>query len=84
MQEEQLKMATQLAGAAVMPIVQVPKPEKARPVTEDMKNFQAFITLRKARANKRYAAYCLLFIVVLCVLSSIVANYSCLCLLRLH
>ena len=52
--EEQVKMATQLAGAEVMPIVNVHKPEKARPITDEMKNFQAFVTLRKARANKRY------------------------------
>merc|ERR1712198_268450 len=50
--EEEMKMATQLTGP-VMPIVEVYKPEKARPVTDDMKKYSAFIALRQARAKAR-------------------------------
>ena len=52
--EEEMKMATQLTGP-VMPIVSVPRKEKARAVTADDKKFSAFIALRTARANKRLA-----------------------------
>ena len=49
-------MATQLTGD-VMPIVNIHQPEKARPITEEMKKFNAFSTLRQARANKRYFVF---------------------------
>lgn len=45
--------ATQLQGA-VMPIVNKYKKEKARAITEDEKNFNAFYTLRMARADAKY------------------------------
>ena len=45
-------MATQLTGE-LMPIQQFEKKEKARKITEDEKNFQAFNVLRKARSNAK-------------------------------
>jgi len=53
--EEELKVATQLKGRRVMPIVAVAKREKARPITAEEKKFSAFVALRQARANKRLA-----------------------------
>merc|ERR1711893_537710 len=50
--EEELKMATQLSGP-VMPVRQSFSKEKARAITEDEKNYQAFNVLRKARANAK-------------------------------
>ncbi|TRZ00935.1 hypothetical protein DNTS_016314 [Danionella cerebrum] len=50
--EEELKMATQLTGP-VMPIRNVYKKERARPITEEEKKFNAFSSLRMARANAR-------------------------------
>ncbi|KAM4859515.1 large ribosomal subunit protein eL13-like [Thomomys bottae] len=47
---EELKLATQLTGP-VMPIRNVYKKEKARPITEEEKNFKAFASLCMARAN---------------------------------
>jgi large subunit ribosomal protein L13e len=54
-QEEELKVATQLKGNVVMPIVVVPKREKARPITAEEKKFSAFVALRQARSNQRLA-----------------------------
>ncbi|KAI7814339.1 60S ribosomal protein L13 [Triplophysa rosa] len=50
--EEELKMATQLIGP-VMPIRNVHKREKAHVISEDEKNFKAFVTLRTTRAHAR-------------------------------
>ncbi|XP_053491376.1 60S ribosomal protein L13 [Ictalurus furcatus] len=50
--EEEVKMATQLTGP-VMPIKIVHKKEKARMITEEEKKFNAFASLRMARANAR-------------------------------
>lgn len=50
-QEEEMKMATQIRD--VMPVRNVFKTEKARALTDDEKNFNAFVALRQARANKR-------------------------------
>jgi len=52
--EEELKLATQLKGQ-VMPIVVMPKREKARAITADEKKFSAFVALRQARAHLRLA-----------------------------
>jgi hypothetical protein len=52
-QEEEIKMATQLAGAAVMPIRQSVRREKARAITADEKRYNPYVALRTARANKR-------------------------------
>ncbi|XP_032830354.1 large ribosomal subunit protein eL13 [Petromyzon marinus] len=49
---EELKLATQLKGT-VMPISQHQRVEKARKITEDEKNFKAFVTLRVARSHAR-------------------------------
>ncbi|CAM4531285.1 hypothetical protein PO909_023338 [Leuciscus waleckii] len=50
--EEEIKMATQLTGP-VMPIKNFFPKEKARVISEEEKNFQAFVSLRMARANAR-------------------------------
>ena len=52
LQEEQQKMATQLGGAP-LPISQVYRGEKARPVTDEERKYSVFTALRQARANKR-------------------------------
>jgi len=49
---EELSKAVQLAGA-VMPIKPVVKRVRAMAVTDELKNFQAFQTIRQARAYKR-------------------------------
>ncbi|XP_061200112.1 large ribosomal subunit protein eL13-like [Neopsephotus bourkii] len=49
---EKLKMATQLIGQ-VMPIKTVFKREKARVISEDEKNFRAFVSLCVVRADAR-------------------------------
>merc|ERR1712098_413809 len=49
---EELSKAVQLAGA-VMPIKPVVKRARAVEVTDDLKNFQTFQTIRQARAYKR-------------------------------
>ncbi|KAI8519705.1 60S ribosomal protein L13 [Branchiostoma belcheri] len=49
---EELKMATQLQGA-VMPVRQLYKKEKARAPTDEEKKYQAFQSMRMARANCR-------------------------------
>lgn len=49
---EEIKMATQLQGV-VMPISIQIKREKAREPSEEEKNFNAFVTLRVARADAR-------------------------------
>ena len=51
-QEEELKTITQLQGT-IMPIQDVYRPEKARPITDEEKKFSAFNTLRQARAYAR-------------------------------
>merc|ERR1719419_818178 len=51
--EEEMKLATQLKRASVMPIVDPIRREKARAITEDEKKFKAFIVLRQARINKK-------------------------------
>jgi large subunit ribosomal protein L13e len=53
--DEELKVATQLKGRRVMPIVVVAKREKARAITADEKKFSAFVALRQARAHQRLA-----------------------------
>ncbi|KAJ8963732.1 hypothetical protein NQ317_012204 [Molorchus minor] len=50
--EEERKVATQLDGE-VLPIRQPAIRSKARVPTEDEKNFNAYVTLRKARADAR-------------------------------
>jgi len=50
--EEERKVATQLTGE-VLPIKQPTLRTKARVPTEEEKNFNAYITLRKARADAR-------------------------------
>ncbi|XP_077057903.1 large ribosomal subunit protein eL13 [Siphateles boraxobius] len=50
--EEEIKMATQLTGP-VMPIKNFFPKEKARVISEEEKNFEAFVSLRMARANAR-------------------------------
>merc|ERR1712051_195478 len=49
---EELSKAVQLAGE-VMPVKPVVKRARAMELTEDLKNFQAFQTVRQARAFKR-------------------------------
>ena len=49
---EELSKAVQLAGA-VMPIKQAVKRPRAMALTDDLKKFQAFQTIRQARAFKR-------------------------------
>lgn len=49
---EEIKMATQLQGV-VMPIASQIRREKARVPTEEEKSFNAFVTLRVARADAR-------------------------------
>merc|ERR1711874_162970 len=49
---EELSKAVQLAGA-VMPVKPVVKRVRAMEVTDDLKKFQAFQTIRQARAYKR-------------------------------
>merc|ERR1739844_526116 len=49
---EELSKAVQLAGE-VMPVKPVVKRARAMAITEDLKNFQAFQTVRQARAFKR-------------------------------
>jgi large subunit ribosomal protein L13e len=51
---EELKLATQLTGP-LMPIVAVPRKEKARVITDDERKYSAFVALRQARAHKRLA-----------------------------
>jgi len=53
--EEELKLATQMKGKRVMPIVDLPKREKARAITEEERKFSAFVALRQARAHRRLA-----------------------------
>merc|ERR1712058_48165 len=49
---EEVSKAVQLAGE-VMPVKSQPKRPRAMEITEDMKNFKAFQTIRQARAFKR-------------------------------
>ena len=49
---EEVSKATQLVGK-VMPVKPVVRRQKAMAVTEDMKNFKAFNTIRQARAYQR-------------------------------
>jgi len=49
---EEIKLASQLKGP-VMPIRQPARKEKARVPTEDEKNFNAFVALRKARIDAK-------------------------------
>ncbi|XP_052815471.1 60S ribosomal protein L13-like [Mya arenaria] len=53
---EEVKMAVQLSGP-VMPIRTVVRREKAVAVTDDMKRFDPYFSLRQARANKRLQGY---------------------------
>lgn len=46
-------MATQLKGV-IMPVRKRVKVEKARKPTEEERKFPAYVTLRVARADKRY------------------------------
>ena len=50
---EEIAKAVQLAGNVVMPIKPVVKRARAMAITEDMKKFGAFQTIRQARAYKR-------------------------------
>ncbi|KAK7114886.1 large ribosomal subunit protein eL13-like [Littorina saxatilis] len=50
---EEIKMATQLTRASIMPISDPIRREKARAITTDEKKFKAFIVLRQARINKK-------------------------------
>jgi len=49
---EEIKLASQLKGP-VMPIRQPARKEKARVPTEEEKNFNAFVSLRKARIDEK-------------------------------
>merc|ERR1712098_1016965 len=49
---EEVSMAVQLAGE-VTPVKSQPKRPRAMEITEDMKSFKAFQTIRQARAFKR-------------------------------
>ena len=49
---EEISKATQLAGQ-VMPVKPVVKRVRAMEITDEMKNFKAFQTIRQARAFKR-------------------------------
>merc|ERR1711902_162966 len=51
---EELSKAVQLAGA-VMPVKPVVKRARAMAVTDELKNFQAFQTIRQARSFKKLA-----------------------------
>jgi large subunit ribosomal protein L13e len=53
--EEDLKIATQMKGKRVMPIVVPTKRDKARPITPEERKFSAFVALRQARAHVRLA-----------------------------
>ena len=53
---EECKLASQLRGF-VMPLKMKPTKEKGRAVTDEDKKFQAYATLRIARANKRLKGY---------------------------
>lgn len=53
-QEEEMKMATQLAGP-LMPVVSVPRKDKARAITDAERKYSAFVALRQARAHARLA-----------------------------
>ena len=53
-QEEEIKMATQLTGP-LMPIISVPRKEKARAITDAERKYSAFVALRQARAHARLA-----------------------------
>ena len=50
---EEMAKAVQLAGNVVMPVKPVVKRARAMAITEDMKKFGAFQTIRQARAYKR-------------------------------
>merc|ERR1711890_216523 len=50
---EELSKAVQLAGTKVMAVKSVVKRARAMAITEDMVNFKAFQTIRRARACKR-------------------------------
>merc|ERR1712089_2100 len=50
---EELSKAVQLAGPTVMAVKPVVKRARAMAITEEMKNFKAFQTIRQARAFKR-------------------------------
>ena len=53
-QEEEMKMATQLAGP-LMPVISVARKEKARSITDEERKYSAFVALRQARAHARLA-----------------------------
>lgn len=53
-QEEEMKLATQLTGP-LMPVVSVPRKEKARAITDAERKYSAFVALRQARAHARLA-----------------------------
>ena len=53
-QEEEMKMATQLAGP-LMPVISVARKEKARTITDEERKYSAFVALRQARAHARLA-----------------------------
>ena len=50
--EEDIKKATQLEGG-VMPVKQVVKRQRAMELTDDLKKFKAFNSIRQARAVAR-------------------------------
>ena len=50
---EEMNLATQLKRRPVMPISDPVRREKARAITDEEKNFKAFIVLRQARINKK-------------------------------
>jgi large subunit ribosomal protein L13e len=53
--EEELKLATQMKGKRVMPIIRLQKRDKARPISEEERKYSAFVALRQARAHVRLA-----------------------------
>ena len=53
-QEEEMKMATQLSGP-LMPVRSKPRKEKARAITDAERKYSAFVALRQARAHARLA-----------------------------
>ena len=55
--KEDIKKASQLAGS-VIPIKPVVKRQRAMEVTDDLKNFKAFNSVRQARAVARLWGIC--------------------------
>lgn len=53
LQEDELKLASQLRGKSIIPVKQPIRREKARAITDEEKKFKVFCHLRRVRADKR-------------------------------